>query len=442
MSTRTLAAEAPPSETTLDETPSSSGITLNEDQERATQALTEFLSEGEPGADFGIFGAAGTGKTTVIAEAFRRLPHLQVCFSAPTHKAAGVLASKAEPGQDVSTIHRLLGCRKIRNEEKGEIEFRPDPARPGPFGGYEVVVVDECSMVGEQMRGWIEQAKEHAFPDVPRVVYLGDPYQLAPVKDGDRSPTFGVEHVELQQIMRHEGIIQRACTDVRESMGKSALPRFAREGRDEHGVIERYPSGNAGLDRFFQRYTEAKGDKKILAFRNDEVDHMNQYMRERVLGSDASLPYVPGERLTMISTHEISGGGMLYTGTDIDVITAKPSYQHGLYCWELTVETDWGLLAVIHAFGDRAQSREYSTERARRKAAARAGEGWRPYFELEEAFAHVRPGYATTIHKSQGSTYDEVFFLQSDILHMRDLELRDRLLYVAYSRARRALHLI
>lgn len=417
-------------------------LRLNPDQEGAVERLTAFLASADPGSDFGIFGAAGTGKTTVITEAFRRLPHLRVCFSAPTHKAAGVLAAKAEPGQDVSTIHRLLGCRKIRNEEKGEIEFRPDPSKPGPFGLYDVVVIDECSMVGEQMHSWVGDAKRHAASGAPRVVYLGDPYQLAPVKDGDRSPTFDVEHVELQQIMRHEGLIQQACTDVRLSMGKAPIPRFAREGRDEHGTISRYPAGNAGLDAFFDAYCEAEGDKKILAFRNDEVDHMNQFMRERVLGSRAEAPYVAGERLTLVSTHEVPGGAMLYTGTDVDVREAKPAYLHGLYCWALTVETEWGLLAVIHAFGDKTQAREYTSERARRKAAARAGQGWRPYFELEEAFAHVRPGYATTIHKSQGSTYDEVFFLQSDILHMRDLELRDRLLYVAYSRARKALHLI
>jgi len=49
--------------------------------------------------------------------------------------------------------------------------------------------------------------------------------------------------------------------------------------------------------------------------------------------------------------------------------------------------------------------------------------------------ADLRPGYAMTIHKSQGSTYKNVFIDVPDILKCRSTELRNRLFYVAISRA-------
>ncbi len=55
------------------------------------------------------------------------------------------------------------------------------------------------------------------------------------------------------------------------------------------------------------------------------------------------------------------------------------------------------------------------------------------------AYLRARPGYATTVHKSQGSTWSDVYVLQSDICRNDKPFERNRLLYVAYSRAARRL---
>ena len=44
-------------------------------------------------------------------------------------------------------------------------------------------------------------------------------------------------------------------------------------------------------------------------------------------------------------------------------------------------------------------------------------------------------GYCLSVHKSQGSTYDNVFINLNDILRCRTILDRNRLLYVALSRA-------
>ena len=48
----------------------------------------------------------------------------------------------------------------------------------------------------------------------------------------------------------------------------------------------------------------------------------------------------------------------------------------------------------------------------------------------------LRPEDASTVHKSQGSTFDTVFIDLSDLSTCRQPDMAARLLYVAFTRAR------
>lgn len=65
------------------------------------------------------------------------------------------------------------------------------------------------------------------------------------------------------------------------------------------------------------------------------------------------------------------------------------------------------------------------------------------YQALKRKFADIRPMYACTVHKSQGSTYDEVFINLTDFKRMyaSDPKMTARLLYVAFSRAKHRVYL-
>lgn len=417
---------------------------LNGDQEAAIASLDSFCSDRES-KTFGVFGPAGTGKTSVITRLFthRRWDKFdRVCLAAPTHKAVGVLAQKA-PSMPASTLHRLLGCKSRRNYETGEKEFLPDddPAKQ-PIGDHDIVVADECSMIGETMHGWLKDAIAYHGT---KIIWLGDPYQLAPVKDGDHSPTFEDTEggrADLSEIMRHEGVIQRACNDVREAIERGERAPFADAGEDDSGEIVYFRNSEDGIARLFDRYLESSASAKILAFKNDDVDWCNGYVRKRLYG-DSVAPFVKGERLVVKSTSETTTGGILHTGTDCVVLDAGRDQEHGLDCWRLYLETDHGFEAEILAFGTKEEKKAFIDKKKGLLGAAKSGSGsWPEYFEFIEAFAMVRPGYATTIHKSQGSTFERVFLLQSEMRDMWDHKMRDRLLYVAYSRARKGLYLI
>ena len=66
---------------------------------------------------------------------------------------------------------------------------------------------------------------------------------------------------------------------------------------------------------------------------------------------------------------------------------------------------------------------------------------WRRFFLLRDAFASLGPAAVLTVHRSQGSSFGEVF-VADDVFWPQDLALRRQLVYVAVSRARHGVWLV
>jgi exodeoxyribonuclease V alpha subunit len=137
-----------------------------------------------------IGGGPGTGKTTTIARLIaalrRQRPELRIALAAPTGKAAARLEEAvrnataamdardraALDGMAAATLHRLLGRRPGVSSR-----FRHDRNNRLPF---DVVIVDECSMVSLTLMSRLLEALAPAA----RLVLVGDPDQLASVEAG------------------------------------------------------------------------------------------------------------------------------------------------------------------------------------------------------------------------------------------------------------------
>jgi len=141
-----------------------------------------------------LTGGPGTGKTTTVArmlvlladQADARGERFSVALAAPTGKAATRLQeavlgelSALDPSDrdrvgrpEAMTLHRLLGWRfdnatRFRHDRTNRLK-------------YDLVVVDECSMVELTMMGrLLEAIRPHA-----RLVLVGDPRQLTSVGAG------------------------------------------------------------------------------------------------------------------------------------------------------------------------------------------------------------------------------------------------------------------
>jgi exodeoxyribonuclease V alpha subunit len=140
-----------------------------------------------------ITGGPGTGKTysvsTKLVELFRENTDLKVALAAPTGKAAARMnesikkfaenpVNKIEDaikvkltGLKASTLHRLLG------NQKDSVFFRHNRNNPLP---YDLVIIDECSMIDGAMMAKVL----NAISDTTILYLLGDKDQLASIEAG------------------------------------------------------------------------------------------------------------------------------------------------------------------------------------------------------------------------------------------------------------------
>jgi exodeoxyribonuclease V alpha subunit len=136
-----------------------------------------------------ITGGPGTGKTTTVAKLLAILyatdPKLKVALAAPTGKAAARMAeslrnTKLDAGENIeaafqrlqpSTIHRLL--KSIPDTHL----FRHNEQNPL---NYDVIIIDECSMIDVALFAKLLDAVR----PTTRLILLGDKDQLAAVEAG------------------------------------------------------------------------------------------------------------------------------------------------------------------------------------------------------------------------------------------------------------------
>ena len=153
-----------------------------------------------------IAGYAGTGKSTLVKFIISAL-NLQpedVAYVTFTGKAASVLRHKGCP--NAMTAHKLLYFSK--RMPNGRFVFRP---RPTLEGNYSLIVVDEISMLPNDLWELLLSHKKH-------VIALGDPFQIPPIDKKQDNHVLDKPHIFLDEIMRQaqESEIIRLTMDIRD----------------------------------------------------------------------------------------------------------------------------------------------------------------------------------------------------------------------------------
>lgn len=161
-----------------------------------------------------ISGYAGTGKSTLIKFIIAALglePH-QVCYVAYTGKAAQVLKQKGCPNP--ITAHKLL--YRAKPMPNGTYKFE---AKSKLEGHYEIIVVDEVSMLPKEM--WLKLLSHRVH-----VIACGDPFQLPPIDKDSDNHVLDNPHVFLDEIMRqaYDSEIIRFSMWIREGKPINQFP--------------------------------------------------------------------------------------------------------------------------------------------------------------------------------------------------------------------------
>lgn len=398
--------------------------TWSPQQAAALDRVGAWLADPHAPRIFRLFGYAGTGKTTLarhLAYTGARTP----IFAAFTGKAASVLRSRGCLG--ARTLHSLL--YNVRDRDKAELRrleaafaaltpAHPDYAetaaelalerdkvrRPwfhvneeSDLRDADLLVVDEVSMVDERIGKDIEFFEK-------KVLVLGDPAQLPPVRGGGYF-TEAVPDILLTEIHRQaaDNPILRWATLVRTG-----------------GHI---PYEDLGAAKKFRRaevtdeWLAAAG--QILVGKNETRRDLNRRVRKQ-LGRTSVLP-VRGDRLVVLQNDHKLGvlNGELCTA----------------YCDAVTDERDdaafWINLKYPGDNGHAFLIRDLRCD-------VRIFQGKDTF---ERGPLQLDYGYALTVHKAQGSQWPTVV-LYDDGFGKREAEARRRWLYTAITRAEHNLYII
>ncbi|WP_298138106.1 ATP-dependent RecD-like DNA helicase [Acidiferrobacter sp.] len=312
------------------------GSTLS--QRRAYRALQAFCLD--PSGTSGLqvlSGYAGTGKTWLAVHLIEAAcaSGLRVAVCAPTHKAVSVMTAKLPRPVRTKvwsgTLHALLGLR-LRETHEGVMRITLDRhPKTLYFESYDIVFIDESSMVGPDLLAYIERFVRGART---RVLYIGDPGQLLPVEDGSAAtdpqqrlalgeggartpPVFAhnaarhdlIEVVRQKATGRPHPIIAFAGEIRRYIEGEvsgvfdpEAIGRYlATRGHDMPGVhIARAAQAASGAVTLRRR--RPTKDIRVIAWRNRIVEERNRFIHQGLLGlyepgHTGEAPFWPGETL-------------------------------------------------------------------------------------------------------------------------------------------------
>jgi exodeoxyribonuclease-5 len=438
-----------------------------------------------------LSGYAGTGKTFLSSQLLAGVEASGLCWTvvAPTHKAVGVLrgqlaAAGLSPTWFPSTIHRLLRLKLRRQGDLERCEETEQTALALEHLG--LVLVDEASMVDSQL---LEICLRCAHPFRTRLVFVGDPAQLPPVGEAS-SPVFAMGRAataELREVVRHQGPVLRLAQGIREQALPCKPPPPLPPVRAAAGQVAVLPrrqwleEAQAALRRCAD--TDNPDLARILCYTNRSLEQLVPIARRALHGAMADqLAVLPGEVLITRAAvmapacrqgEEMAEEPDMVLGSNRELVVRDVQPERtdladfGLGAADLagdlllpamavpvidtltaTVEVGEGTLQLrllpplgssARASLDGVLARLRSAARGQEKGAARAL--WRRFFLLRDAFASLGPAAVLTVHRSQGSTFGEVF-VDADVFWPKDPLLRRQLVYVAVSRARTAVTLM
>ena len=188
----------------------SSEYELTSDQDMVLDLIGNFLLSTRD--IFGLYGYAGTGKTTMITQIVSNLIknsyYKKIAIVAPTNKALSVLKAKfsteikkiidklnlqiddtsfdlileslksKEIILDFITIHKLLHL-KVDYDDSGDIIYVNN--KKTLINEYEIIIIDESSMITITMIDLLVNASREI--NQTKIIFAGDPAQLPPINE-------------------------------------------------------------------------------------------------------------------------------------------------------------------------------------------------------------------------------------------------------------------
>lgn len=313
------------------------------DQRLGAKSLFNFLLS-DIKKCFGLYGFAGTGKTTLIVQLVDFLLNKNlvksVAFTAPTNKAVNIMKSKfrnqlklliekmtgqKELNNDIHfdsylhsleslginiefiTTHRLLNYKTEFDEEGKRVFVK---GKNTEIMSYDIVFIDECSMVStelithifEDISREIKNSK-NSIRKIPKVIFVGDPAQLPPVNE-DTSIIFNKD-IDLKTFKNNYKNVDIPTDELLKqykkvkkelkNMNSYTLEKIVRSDNDKIiglcNNIRNYVVGNTNKPKMGLFID--KVNKKVLIYKSQknklESHWFNMFMKDRKNNFDSCI---------------------------------------------------------------------------------------------------------------------------------------------------------
>ena len=444
----------------------SNGVYANGDQEAAIDDIKNFYKTKKQ--SFLLLGRGGTGKTTIIGKAIQELNlrASQLVFATPTHKARKVLeGANKKTGQraSVTTIAKLLGIMKDDKDGKFKVMNK------GKMNdSIKLIVVDETSMVGSATKKMLEAA---ATKYGAKIIYMGDNVQLPPVDDRGvnneliqplkESAVFeelvnGNDYAQLKERMRQgaESPILPVTDVVAAEVEKGGsfaglqfdgITRY--DAQKDEGVIYSNEDEDVLLEQFIEDYKKDPMNTRWINYNNHMHGNTRSLIikiRNKLFGDDVAFKneFIKGEQvfLTAKFGEEFDNGDEF----QIESMSAPKDYTVQYSIWnddrKRYVDKEITLNATMLSLKDQINGDIYD------KMPMLTDDGMsdlrnkiknkKEFDKVMTNFLSLSYAYVINAHKSQGSTYRNVYVdfnnIKANSAFDQDTGLKA--LYVATSR--------
>jgi ATP-dependent exoDNAse (exonuclease V) alpha subunit len=355
------------------------------------------------------------------------------------------MASEQGLRVDCMTIYQLLGLSVVkRGNEKGL-----ERTTSSYLELFDLVVIDECSMVNQELWSWIQRSVGN-FGGRSKVVLMGDPDQLNPVNE-PKSLSFQVpDRVVLTRVVRQGkgnpllDVLKRCRQSIKQRSPFQPVMQVSEDGQRGMVLVSSMALLKYGCKQV-QTFEQDPNRFRILCWTNRRVNYYNQMLRQELYGRSAER-FLIGERMITTESVIAPDGKTIVLPTSIEFAIRMVSEQRyeGYQTWCLTVLPEgYEAERQLYVLHEDEQGRFDGETQQLLKDAKRNPFLWCRYYRHLETFAQVRLCYALTVHNSQGSTFEEVGIDGEDLQKRlvdgtpSGIQEYNSLFYVGASRARK-----
>jgi exodeoxyribonuclease-5 len=375
-----------------------------------------------------VTGSAGTGKTFVLSTAVKELlsQDKKVLICSPTHQSLKVVKGAinlSHPNLIFKTIASTLVKFPWMDSNSGDTYFsRGKLSKVLQQSDY--IFVDEISSVSERDFSLI-----CGLSHIKNINLFGDFAQLLPVKQKQiklSNLSVKYSHINLIEQMRNTSDIESLAEENRE---KISLPRQSTKN------IKLLKSEDKLLEIFLKNLEKSDNPLSMcyLAFTNKVVEKIS---------SKISLQKFPYLRLNSNYNKFAKNGDILQVIKNPEEIIKDNDFGFEYKILEvkhLETETFFSLHYVDNSnFEILNQRREKLKSLLPHINDVKYSKIILDQIKYLDSFPTFSSPFVLTVHKSQGSTYQEVYINSHDILKSTN---KKRLMYVAISRAKEKLYM-